>query len=250
MLCVEMHEAIKCSQCCRALCSCRCSSLKKKWFPYMPIYSGVHIIQCFSHSLDVFTPKIRRNVFDVNIFKESKQMLLAQEGYGKFSLRLIGSASFCATLIWLHVSECLIFGTLKDDSLWFNVLASNNCFSHRNVFQNGVNTLSKIVNHFCQNAQTFARFGAYDFVQIIFAVNLPLKLHATVANADDGSLKSLHIFLRKCLHHMLVKFDQNRIWSKLHEILSFLTKNRVFYNHFWQRVDAILEDVYVAKIFV
>ena len=27
-------------------------------------------------------------------------------------------------------------------------LASNNCFSHRNVFQNGVNTLSKIVNHF------------------------------------------------------------------------------------------------------
>ena len=24
--CLEMHRAIKCSQCCRALCSCRCSS--------------------------------------------------------------------------------------------------------------------------------------------------------------------------------------------------------------------------------
>ena len=47
---------------------------------------------------------------------------------------------------------------------------------------------------------------------------------------------------------------------KLHEILSFLTKTkqnktkqkqkRVFYNHFWQTVDAILEDVTVAEIIV
>ena len=49
---------------------------------------------------------------------------------------------------------------------------------------------------------------------------------------------------------MLVKFEQNRrpLWSKLHEILSFLTKYQVFNNHFWQRVDAILEDVSVAEI--
>ena len=40
----------------------------------------------------------------------------------------------------------------------------------------------------------------------------------------------------------------SKIWTKLHEILSFLTKNRVFYNQFWQRVDVILEDVSVAKI--
>ena len=70
---------------------------------------------------------------------------------------------------------------------------------------------------------------------------------------------------------MLVKFEQNRM-SKLHEILSFLTKKkkkkkrkkkkrnntkqnktkqknkkRVFKNHFWQSVDASLEDVSVAK---
>ena len=54
--------------------------------------------------------------------------------------------------------------------------------------------------------------------------NLPLKLFpATVANADIDSLKSLHTLFGKHLDHMLVKFEQN-VWSKLHEILSFLTK--------------------------
>ena len=52
----------------------------------------------------------------------------------------------------------------------------------------------------------------------VFAVNLPLKLfHATVANADSASLKSLHTFLKK----MFVKYA-----SELFD------KNRVFYNHF------------------
>ena len=39
-------------------------------------------------------------------------------------------------------------------------------FSHRNVFQNGINTLSKMVNHFCQKAQNFVHVEPYDFVQI------------------------------------------------------------------------------------
>ena len=42
----------------------------------------------------------------------------------------------------------VIFGTLKDASLWINSLASNNCFNHRNVLQNGINILSKMVIHF------------------------------------------------------------------------------------------------------
>ena len=41
--------------------------------------------------------------------------------------------------------SAVIFVTLKDDSLWINVPASKNCFSHRNIFQNGLNTLSKFV---------------------------------------------------------------------------------------------------------
>ena len=42
----------------------------------------------------------------------------------------------------------------------------------------------------------------------IFAVNLPLNISpATVANADVGSLKSLHTFFDKYLEHMLVEFE-------------------------------------------
>ena len=37
----------------------------------------------------------------------------------------------------------VIFGTLKDGSLLSDTLASNICFSYRNMFQNGVNALSK-----------------------------------------------------------------------------------------------------------
>ena len=52
----------------------------------------------------------------------------------------------------------------------------------------------------------------YPIGKSIFAVNLPLKLlRATVANADIGSLNSLHTFLKKCLYHMPVKLEQNRM---------------------------------------
>ena len=46
--------------------------------------------------------------------------------------------------------------------------------------------------------------------KINFALNLPLKLFlATVANSDIEILKSLHSFLKKCLYHMPVEFEQN-----------------------------------------
>ena len=68
---------------------------------------------------------------------------------------MIGSAMFGATfnLAGYTCRSAVMFGTLKDDSLC-NILASNNCFSHRNVFQNGANTLSKIVNHFFEKNRT------------------------------------------------------------------------------------------------
>ena len=50
-----------------------------EWCPYMLMYSALHIMQWFSHILDVFTPKIRRKFFDVNIFCESKQTSLTQD---------------------------------------------------------------------------------------------------------------------------------------------------------------------------
>ena len=50
----------------------------------------------------------------------------------------------------------------------------------------------------------------YPIGKSIFAVNLPLKLSpTTAANADIGSLRSLHTLFDKYLDHMLVKFEQN-----------------------------------------
>ena len=39
----------------------------------------------------------------------------------------------------------ILFGKLKDRSLEINILALNNCFTLKNVFQNGVSALSKRV---------------------------------------------------------------------------------------------------------
>ena len=61
-----------------------------------------------------------------------------------------------------------------------------------------------------------------------FEVNLPLNLfRVTVANADIGSIKSLHTFLKKKkknLYHMLVKFEQI-VWPELHKVLGFWQKS-------------------------
>ena len=45
---------------------------------------------------------------------------------------------------------------------------------------------------------------------------------------------------------MRVKFEQNRMVQTTRNFELFY-KNRGFYIHFWQRVDAILEDVFVAE---
>ena len=49
----------------------------------------------------------------------------------------------------------VIFGTLKDGSLLTNTLASSICFSYKNMFQNGVDSLSKIVDAFLSKSSKF-----------------------------------------------------------------------------------------------
>ena len=49
----------------------------------------------------------------------------------------------------------VIFGTLKDGSLLINTLASNICFNYRNMFQNGVDALSKILDAFLSKSSKF-----------------------------------------------------------------------------------------------
>ena len=55
---------------------------------------------------------------------------------------------YCTFKIGFTCRITVIFGTLKDGSLLINTLASNICFSYRNMFQNGVDALSKIVDAF------------------------------------------------------------------------------------------------------
>ena len=49
---------------------------------------------------------------------------------------------------------------------------------------------------------------------------LPMSALA-IADADIGSLKSLHTFLDKYLDHMMVKFEQNRMVRSIQSIVLF-----------------------------
>ena len=71
----------------------------------------------------------------------------------------------------------------------------------------------------------------YPIGKSIFAVNLLLKLSpATVANADIGSLKSLHTLLDRYLDHMLVKFKRNCMVQTTRDFdFFFFTKNVWFF---------------------
>ena len=101
----------------------------------------------------------------------------------------------------------------------------------------------------------------YQIGKSIIAVNLPLNLYlylygirgrlATVANADIGSLKSLHEFLQKMFvphaSEILIKsYGPNcakfwAFWQKTEFLKPFF---------FLQSVDAILEDVSVTETIV
>ena len=62
---------------------------------------------------------------------------------------------YCNFKIGFTCQITVIFGTLKDGSLLINTLASNICFSYRNIFQNGVDALSKIVDAFLSKSSKF-----------------------------------------------------------------------------------------------
>ena len=60
----------------------------------------------------------------------------------------------------------VIFGIMKDRSLVLNTLASLNCFTCINLFQNGANDMSECLTcetAFCKKAQNFVYFGSSDF---------------------------------------------------------------------------------------
>ena len=80
----------------------------------------------------------------------------------------------------------------------------------------------------------------YQPKKLFFVLNLLLKLVRTTFanNADIGSLKSLHTFLKNCLYLMLVKFEQNHVVQTTTKFELFDKKKTVLI-HFWQNFDAI-----------
>ena len=74
--------------------------------------------------------------------------------------------------IWCDRQTCrtsIIFGAVKDSSLKMYSLSLNNCSRYRNVLQNGVNSLAKVVEKknsgFCPKAQNVVDFGPYHLTQ-------------------------------------------------------------------------------------
>ena len=61
---------------------------------------------------------------------------------------------------------------------------------------------------------------------------------------DIGSIKSLHTLFVKHLDHILVNFEQNRMFRTIE---SFELFDKKVVNYFWQSIDAILENVFVTK---
>ena len=61
-----------------------------KLCPYILMYSALHIMQWFSHSLDVFTPKIKRKFFDFYI-------LWIKTNVAYTRLEMIARTKYCTT---------------------------------------------------------------------------------------------------------------------------------------------------------
>ena len=65
---------------------------------------------------------------------------------------------YCIFYSGFMCQTTIIFGITKDGSLVLNTLASWNCFTCRNLFQNGANDMSECLTcetAFCKKAQNF-----------------------------------------------------------------------------------------------
>ena len=60
----------------------------------------------------------------------------------------------------------LRFHTMTSKKIVRSYYCLNNCLCHRNLFKNGVNIFSNMVNHFLPKSTNLMHFLPYDFVQI------------------------------------------------------------------------------------
>ena len=92
-------------------------------------------------------------LFCLNLEHKENMQLLRVRAFFHKTVRVCHV--YCNFKIGFMCRITVIFGTLKDESLLINTLASNICFSYRNMFQNGVDALSKIVDAFLSKSSKF-----------------------------------------------------------------------------------------------
>ena len=145
----------------------------------------------------------------------------------------------------LVTGAIVIFGTLNDNSLKSSSSALNNCFSYRNVFQHGVNALSKLTKNGFLSALVLVAGKSFND-KIAAKIDFPFKVfNLTIIYSNIGSLQCLHTYrsFDYRLDHMLVKFEQNRMGRSLQNI-ELSEKNG---SPFWQIIDVIFENVSEQK---
>ena len=103
----------------------------------------------------------------------SQNFFMRNIGGHKNNQEIIGWLQILLKILFNEIAPKMLFSALRvlGVTCFFNIVApegghkfldhqikvlvSNNCFSHRNVFQNGINILSKMVNHFLSKSLKF-----------------------------------------------------------------------------------------------
>ena len=98
------------------------------------------------------------------IFRQKKKKKKKKRGRKIFTSLRVRAVShktvrvchvYCNFKLGFTCRITVIIGTLKDGSLLINTSASKHCFRYRNMFQNGFDALSKIVDAFVSKSSEF-----------------------------------------------------------------------------------------------
>ena len=84
--------------------------------PYMLIYSALHIMQWFSQLLDVFTQKVRRKIFDFNIFINQNKHRLHKTWSDRYTTQCTTSRVYHRRQTDLLLCTILLLPPLKSSS--------------------------------------------------------------------------------------------------------------------------------------
>ena len=172
---------------------------------------------------------------------------------------------YCDCKVAFTCRITVIFGTLKDGSLLINTWPSNICFIYRNMFQNGVDALSKIVVHILLACGTNTYLGITNDISDFRCQHLQRQYEIPYQNTIFS-----HLILRSSSFMfplLLITVEvKNTVcnsfitmfttgwgnlikigWSELYKILSFFTKSRFTCYPFWYIVSAILKEVSASE---